>query len=398
MKTGTRILFVVFLFFFCVNGFTQDEHLFRKGKKELNVAMFLPLYYENIDELSFNQYNMEESKSRNYKCFSYISFYEGARIALDRLEKEGYKISLHVFDVDEKDLKKTQQALAYPQMKDMDLFVPLVFKEPFALLSDFARQNSIAIVNPMSTDEEILQNEYVFKIQPDLISNAKTIMEYIRQKQKNAQVIVLYEKGVSNAALVDWYKNHIAEYTPSWTILENKKNAAKLVNYLNSSKQNIIINLVSYKGKNDKIFANTLIKKLSSYSAYKISLFSSYDWTEYDGVDFSLMNKIDYHFTLTYLNDYTNPAFVAFVKEYRKHFKTEPDKIYAAMGYDIILYFARALNSKGGGLYLEPNIKDVANMINRFHFTHSDKYPGWQNETTTIYNTNNYKIKSEWSY
>ena len=111
-----------------------------------------------------------------------------------------------------------------------------------------------------------------------------------------------------------------------------------------------------------------------------------------------MLERLDYHFTLTYLNDYTNPNFVDFVKEYRKHFRTEPDKIYAALGYDIMMYFIKALKEKKQSLTSEPNIKDMQEMINHYHFRHLPNYPGWQNETTTIYNIKNYKIKSEWSY
>ena len=359
----------------------------------------MPLFYENIDELSFNQYNIEEKKSKQYKCFSYISFYEGARIALNMLEKEGYKVSLYVFDVGENDTKKTSEALNYKEMKDMDLIIPLVFKNSFDLISSFAEENKIAVVNPMSPSDEILKNECVFKIQPDDISVAETIMKYVSEKHKDANAVILFEDGQGNNALINWYKENITNYTSSWTIINYKKNSSKLNNYIKPGVNNIVISLVTRKTENDnKLFASNLLKTLSSQKNKKITLFAPYGWLDYNNLDYSLLESLDYHFTLPYLNDYSNPNFVDFVKEYRTHFKTEPDKIYAALGYDITMYFVKALGTKGNNLLNEPNIKDMYKMINRYHFKHKGNYPGWQNERTTVYNIKNYKIKSEWSY
>ncbi|MDO5759627.1 MAG: ABC transporter substrate-binding protein [Bacteroidota bacterium] len=397
-KKVFKILSLILCLIFVTNIYSQ-ENIFRKSKKEIKVAILMPLFYDNIDELSFNQYNIAEKRSKPYKCFSYISFYEGVRIALDVLEQEGYKISLHVFDVGENDTNKTKEALQYNQMKDMNLIVPLVFKNSFDMVSLFAEQNHIPLVNPMSTSNEILKNEYVFKIQPDEISKAQTIMKYIQEKHPKANVIVLYENDKSKAKLIDWYKNNIASYTSSWTMINYTKNAAKLKSYLKPSVNNIVINLIEKNNINDnKVFANTLIKKLFALSSYKTTLFASFDWLDYNNIDYSMLEKLDYHFSLTYLNDYTNPNFVNFVKEYRKHFKTEPDKFYAALGYDIMLYFINALNIKGNDFQSNPNIKNNDKMINHYHFKHIDDFLGWQNETTTIYNIRNYKIKSEWSY
>lgn len=378
----------------------------KSQKNHFKVAMLLPLFYDNIDELSFNQYNIEEKKIANirnpYKCFSYISFYEGARIALDKLEKQGYKVSLYVFDVGEDDTQKMAKTLEYPTMKEMDLIVPLVFKNSFSMVSSFAQKNSIPVVNPMSSADNILTSEYIFKIQPNDISEAKTVLTYIAEKQKGSQVIVLFDDSNTPSYLLNWYKNNITTYLPdgSWTMLNYRKSANKLKSYLKSDKRNIIVNIIK---NNTGDFNKTHAKKLSQSlaemaSSYKISLFAQYDWLNYGNVDYSTMDKLDFHFTLTYYNDYTNPNFVNFVKEYRKNFKTEPDKIYAALGYDIFMYFLTAMKERGENFMLTPNTKNTNGMINHFRFKKSENNLGWQNETTTIYKLSNYKIQSEWSY
>ena len=86
--------------------------------------------------------------------------------------------------------------------------------------------------------------------------------------------------------------------------------------------------------------------------------------------------------------------FADFVKDYRHHFNQEPDKIYAALGYDIMMFFVPALAQKGDKFINEPNIDRTKYMINSFLFDRDDKNNGWQNRRTVVYKINDYKIIS----
>ncbi|MCH3924508.1 MAG: LysM peptidoglycan-binding domain-containing protein [Bacteroidales bacterium] len=386
----------------------NSEALYKSSKKQnatkkinkkthLNIAILLPLYYENIDELGFNKYNIAEKKGKNFKCFNYISFYEGARIALDKLEKQGYNISLYVFDVGEDDVSKMKHALDYPSMKEMNLIISLVFKNSFNLVSEFCKQNEIPLVNPMSQLSAILDNPYVFKIQPSDKAENESVLKYIKTKVENANIVVLYDDAVDKG-LFNYYKDYLTANSSSWTMLNWRKYQSKLVSKILKDKNNIVINLIG-KGneREDIVYCNALLKKLQA-SKGNITLFSNYSWLEFRSIDYALLEKFNYHFTLSYLNDYSNPNFVAFVKDYRKNFMTEPDKIYAAMGYDVITYFISAMIEKGEEFITNPNIKNEKNMINRYHFVRSDNNHGFMNKTTTIYKLSNYKIISVCSF
>ena len=56
----------------------QPKKKLDKSKK-INVAVLLPLNYEEVDKLTFTKFNIDEKKRQRYKCFEYVSFYEGAR-------------------------------------------------------------------------------------------------------------------------------------------------------------------------------------------------------------------------------------------------------------------------------------------------------------------------------
>ena len=193
--------------------FVVHKHPKQKLQKstKLNIALMLPLNYEEIDKLTFTKFNIDEKKRQRYKCFEYINFYEGARIALDVLEKEGYNIECFVYDVGENDTEKMREALSSSEMKDMDLIERSVFKNAFAVPADFAKANKIPIVNPMSSDIGILQNNYTFKIQPSAAAEVETVVRYIRSKHSDDNIIIIHDNRASIKPSVDYYEQLLSK-------------------------------------------------------------------------------------------------------------------------------------------------------------------------------------------
>lgn len=364
-------------------------------KKSLNIAMFLPLSYDRISELDFTKFNIEDKKRLKYRCFEYITFYEGARIALDKLEKEGYSVSLYVYDVGEEDVAEMNKVLQNPEMKTMDLLIPLVFQKCFTAAADFALKNSIPIINPMSPNPTIVENNpFVFKIQPSTIADVETTVRYIRNNFTSPNIILLFTP--KEKLIMEMYQRAIERENWTWCGIDFNKYQNRIFEKIDTKKENIYISIVD-KGNQqlNEAYANTLLMKLNNNKGLPpINLIAQYDWLDYPSLDLKLIQKFNFHFTLSYLNDYTNQNFVEFVKEYRKHFRQEPDKIYAALGYDIMMYFVPAMQHKGNSFITEPNEDRTKVMINSFYFDRKDPKDGWQNRRTVVYKISDYKIIS----
>ena len=391
---------IVLVLVVATNGFCRSvTNIAPKTQKTaIKVAMLLPLYYENIDELSFNEYNIDEKRGKKYKCFSYLPFYEGARLALDELEKQGYKVSLYVFDCGDNDDKKMQTALNHSAMKDMDLVVALVMKQSFNMVSEFCRINKIPLINPLSQDDGILNNPYVIKIQPDDMARTVSLVKYIEQKRTDEKIVVLYDDRDTPQDILAYWKEYLPKVSTKWTIINYRKNASRLSNYLSDKENNFVINLINKKTQADnKAHAKALINTLSNKKC-KITLFASYDWFDYVGNDYKVLQELNLHFFLTYYNDFTNVNFTNFANKYRTHFKVVPDKIYASIGYDIINYFLPLISSKGKDFIHSPNTTEQKDMIVRYKFAKPDDNLGWANTNAIIYRLEDYKVKSCWCY
>lgn len=364
-------------------------------QRKINMAVFMPLNYDYVEQLTFTKFNIDEKKRQRYKCFDYIHFYEGMRIALNNLEKAGYKIDCYVYDVADNDVQKVQEALNSPEMKDMDIIIPLVFKQPFSLIADFAKREEIPVVNPMSNDLSILDNNYVFKIQPSPAAEVETIIRYIRKNYSDANVIVVHDASAGIKTTLDYYQQLLSKGNNPWSIVDYNKQAAKLSSKLKDGKKNIVINLVDKGNSRDN--ENYSKRLLSSFSFKKdvdIILFADYSWIEFPHLDYTLLERYNYHFTLNHFNDYTNLNFVNFVKDYRENFKTEPDRTYATLGHDIVMFFVSSILSHGGDFIQNPNLNRVDKVINSFFFERKDENSGYQNKKTTIYEMENYQIRA----
>ncbi|MDR0790826.1 MAG: ABC transporter substrate-binding protein [Bacteroidales bacterium] len=363
--------------------------------KHLNIAMFLPLCYDRVSELDFTNFNINEKRKKGYKSLEYITFYEGARIALDRLEKDGYNVSLYVYDVGEDNVDDMKHTLNRKEMKDMDMLIPLVFRKPFDVCSEYAQQRKIPVVNPMSPNLSILNNNYVFKMQPSAATDVETVMRYIRSHYSTPNITLIHSNTAEEKPIVTYYKQLFESSDIPWTIIDYNKYAARITEKVVKSRENIVISLVRKSNDTpDEAYISTLLSKLNDKKDCNITLFGSYDWLSINSIDFSLLQRLNFHFLLSYLNDYSNANFVDFVKDYRYHFKGEPDKIYASLGYDIISYFVPALIDCGDSFMDNPNTTKANKMINPFYFERRDENSGYQNKRTIIYNISDYKIIS----
>lgn len=363
--------------------------------KKINMAVFMPLNYEFVDQLTFTKFNIDEKKRQRYKCFDYIYFYEGIRIALNNLEKAGFKVDCYVYDVGDNDVAKVQEALNSETMKEMDIIVPLVFKQSFSLIANYAKQEQIPVVNPMSEDLSILDNNYVFKIQPSAAAEVETIIRYIRKNYEDANVVVVHDGRAELKSVLDYYQQLLTKGKNAWTILDYNKNSTKLASKLKSGGKNIVINLYDKGNSRDnENYAKRLLSNLNTKSDAEVILFADYSWIEFPHLDYSLLEKNKYHFTLSHFNDYTNANFVNFVKDFREHFKTEPDRIYAALGYDITMFFVNSLVTNGEDFMQNPNLNRVNDIISDFYFERKDENFGFQNKKTTIYKMEDYKIRA----
>ncbi len=318
------------------------------SRTEYNVALMVPLQLELVDSISVSTPAGLKAASE-YSSFDFIQFYEGAVIAADSLSRMGMNVRIHVFDADYGNgVTKTKRILSNPEMKTMDLIIGPFFAESFSLVAQFALQNRIPVVNPLSMRAEVIHgNEYIFKMQPSLSAQYSSIGTYIKSACKDDNVVIIRRNQEENQAMADAIKTCIESGNPGLVhvkeVLFSSKGWNGISSSLNSSKNNFLLILTS-----DRAVLPAILRDLADKTkTTKISIFGLPEWENLE-LDYNYLIKLNTHFYNPWFVDYSKPSTKRFIHEFRTRYVAEPEiNKYAFLGYDATLYFLSALYNYG---------------------------------------------------
>jgi len=193
----------------------------RLHTKVFHVALMVPLYLNETDSLDFNQFMLQDRK--NFKSFRFIQFLEGALLASDSLQKQGMKLDLHVYDVDEK-LTKTSKVLSRPELKNMDLIIGPFYSRSFNQIALFANHFHIPIVNPLTFRNEIIQQfDDVVKVKPEKFYQNKLITNLVKNKYTNQKIFLIYQNSFQDATEINKLRDSLQSILPATYKLANNK-------------------------------------------------------------------------------------------------------------------------------------------------------------------------------
>jgi LysM repeat protein len=322
-------------------------------KGEIKVALLLPFYFSEIDTLKNIVANPSSPSvnTANPKSFNFIQFYEGFMMALDSLKKVGLNVKVYVFNVED-NVASSQQVINKPELKNMDIIIGPVHARSFAVVAEFARQNKIYIVNPFSTREEILnENPFVFKVKPSAKSQFPSLVSYLNNGYRHAQIFIAHEGTTQNYDQIEDLKAEmkrelaVREFplTDFYTEIIYKRDSIDLLKRKASPGRENVIVLFS----ENKAFLLEFMRKLNDLkSEFQITVIGLPNWRKIEGLEPAHLSNLNARILAEDNADYSLPVVRNFVRRYRENYKTEPHK-YAFEGYDVGIYFMSACMKYG---------------------------------------------------
>jgi hypothetical protein len=151
-------------------------------KDTYSVSVMLPFMVNTLDPTP--------GRKRNQIV---LDLYEGMKLAVDTLAKQGVKISLRAYDT-ERSPEKIKTILASDELKKTDLLVGPFFQEENKSIQDFSLENKINVFNPLSNNSETNGlNPYGYLYQPSNETIGKRSGEFLATyKLKKKNCIVYY--------------------------------------------------------------------------------------------------------------------------------------------------------------------------------------------------------------
>lgn len=364
----------------------------RVDKNSIQITLMIPLYLNNINEISTSKFDIEQRRKRKYKSFEFIQFYEGMMIGLESLKNEGCNVVLNVVDIPGDLPDKVTQAFADYNISNSDLIVALLEKNAFEKAAELAQKNNVFILNPFSQRPEILdKNPYVVKLYPSYQGIVASIIEMAGKNYSSPNFFIVHSNAKSEKRLLDEFQKQFKEQNKSqYTIFDWSANA-KLVGMLkNSTGDNIVINIYDQNKDKNKTQSSLILNRLFSIKKNTPTLITLPNWTtKYEDVDYAQLQRLNYHFCSNFYLDYNNYKHKNFIDKFKDKFKTEPIGNYAALGNDIIIHFASGINRKGTEkFWQDPNIERKHSMMYHFYFKRSDPDKGFENQNAYFYRLN----------
>ena len=327
----------------------------RQVGRTLKVALMMPLHLNQIDEISTTKFDIEQRGKRSYRQFEFIEFYEGIRMALDKLADQGVSVELNVVDVSSNDTAKVSEAFASHHVAESDVLVALLLRECFDKAADLAREAGIYIVNPMATRSDICaDNPYMVKMQPSTAGLIARLLNNVATERQGSHLYIVHSGAKSEKSVLDEMKRQLEERGDIKYTLFNWSQSAKLATVLKKTPGAAVVSIYDQGKDQNRVYVGNLLNRLTSLKQGTPVLYTLGDWTrEYGDVDFNQLQNLNYH-TFATGWDMTNDVHVEFLKDFRTRYGNEPTSPLAATGYDLTLYIVGGLHRKGADFWNAP--------------------------------------------
>lgn len=345
-----------------------DTFQYNRWRDIFNVAILLPFTEpekgivdttETAVELTplEIQKKQEEAKKISHHTANFLDFYQGALIAIDSLKTMGISINLTTYDTG-KSSKKTKELLLEDGVENANLIIGPAYPECLKLVAEFALENRIPIVSPLSSNNFMLhRNPYLFQINPSFLTQLEEFTSTI-DLCNGDNIVLIHEDDSTNASMVNSYKkmvNSRIDECPSSHLIHFKEVKYKagsatpkiqelIGQSLSLDRKNIILVPSNNEAFVSDLFGN--LHTLLTVYKYPISVYGLPRWQRFRNIQVDYFYELNLHLFTPFYVDYKRREVKTFIAKYRDSFRAEPSQ-FAFQGYDVMFYFLSAMQSYG---------------------------------------------------
>ena len=374
-----------------------DTFDYKDSKQVFKISLLLPLLAdaEEKDSSDVNTENagVEKITSRQH---NFLDFYQGFLLAVDSLKREGLSLNLSVYNTN-KSLAESKKILNEKGLRESDLIIGPVYPELLEPFANYSRENRINIISPLSQNDALLKgNPYYFQINPSLLIQFDEFASKINFCTES-NLMVIYEDDSLKTDVNEKYKSFIEQrinqcegaesihfkelkYTPGGFAAEVKE---KLNQSMTDQKENVFI----IPSENEAFVSDFLshLFALTTYYNYKVKVYGFPRWQKFKNIPIEYFYKLNVHVFTPFFVDYNKRDVKLFVDDYRHFYRSEPSQ-YSFQGYDIGLYFLKALKKYGLDFKYCLRNHDVDLLQSNYKFIQQSSVDGFDNKSVFLIN------------
>lgn len=314
-----------------------------------------------------------------------INIYQGFLLAVDSLKQSGCNVEVFAYD-EMSPATPVASILQSPEMKDMQLIVGPIRQWNVKSVADFAHQNGITHVVPLS-NELSLVNEHPTTFQVNSSSSLVYNQVYNRfclmHQNHNIIFVGMNDRGDNMNYIADFMR-HLEEKGITYANA-SVGDFATVHDALQPGVNNVII-----PTSGSSAAFETLCKKLDGLNLtteYSVQLFGFPEWqtlaTKYD----KYLGKYQCQFFTSFYSNGYAPRTQQFNSLFRRWFNQDQYNSfpkYGELGYDIGAYFIKGLNDFGSSFYENLHNYSYNSMEFPMMFEKKNSWSGYQNLSMMI--------------
>ena len=292
------------------------------------VSLILPL---KLYEIPANSYFMD--------------FYQGVLLAAQDMKEQGMGLRLQVFDIESTPVSILAHS---PELRQEELIIgPAYAKNLLPFIQDHGNQTLIVSPLDPQTEAAVEGNPRFFQVSPSPASLQRNLLQYVHASE--GKVWLMYDADVPLAD-AEWLRitrECLEQMGIPYSEFTHRVNV-NIVNTLRALFAPYTHNQVIVSSGN-KAFVSDLLRNLHSVHNAKdspISLFGDARWRNFEDIDLDYFHNMNLRLSLPHYVDYQREDLRHFLARYRGLYHTDPS-LSAFQGYDVALYFLRALYTKG---------------------------------------------------
>ena len=324
---------------------------------------------------------------RNVNIERFIDFYRGSLIAMEDIKTSGVSLEVYTFDT-QLGTSKTQEIVKSKLPKDIDLIIGPAYPEQISQVASFAKKNNIVQVVPFTShisNSDRYAQQYQFNPVPNDLD--KIVAANIFNKFKDNNIYVVYfsndEQEHSFYTLPEQLERIMKSKSVRYVKLNiNDISKDKIASIANNNKHNLMVirqcQTSDFQELIDMFDNNT--RNITFVTEHNIFDYAQKDKSlkNKDLVSYSLFNTAP---TNKYISSYNN--------YFQTRSKAQSTPNYDLLGYDITLYFCKALQPNKQLIFPQ----DVALQQSTFNFTKQNN--AFLNTGCFIYRLKNNNVSIE---
>ncbi len=332
-------------------------------KKDVyHIGVILPFFASDnrsaIEDLNPNEQLL--LKGRSHIAYDMLN---GIKLALDSLQKQGFRYRLYLFDTKGKDSLQVAKILTNPEFEKLDLIFGPLYSENCKKIAQKANRLQIPVICPVNQSNKLLLgNQTLIKGVASEVIRVKALAQKVMRDFSTYHKIVSYGTNAQENLLSDIFirevsliKDTVVDSTMLLSIHVTQCNSACITNIISNIKR-YTVNVIYVPFKDDyKITAlltalNNVLSEKESKT--RIILLGSEKILKYDNIDPEYLSKVNFTYATSQKNDS-----VAFDK-INCYFATQKVKyttLYALDAFDFMYYAAAKMQQQGKYFFKIPD-------------------------------------------